>query len=257
VRLPSGIGVSAFLLRSCRHHAIARRKVKNILRTEPVLSVVIPTLNAARHLPGTLASLCGGPPAEILVADGGSSDATRALAEAAGTILLDAPRGRGAQIAAGVAAARAPWLLLLHADTRLSPGWGRVAAAFMADPANTARAGYFRFALDSAAPEARRLERAVAWRSRALGLPYGDQGLLIRAGFLADLGGVKTVPLMEDVDLVRRIGRRRLVALDAAAVTSAEKWERQGWTARSARNLLCLALWFAGVPPRVIRRLYG
>lgn len=222
-----------------------------------MLSVVIPTLDAARHLAGTLAALRAGPPAEILVADGGSTDATRAVAVAGGATVLDAPRGRGAQLAAGVAAARAPWLLLLHADTRLSPGWGAAAARFLADRANAARAGYFRFALDSAAPQARRLERAVAWRSRALGLPYGDQGLLIPARFLADLGGVKIVPLMEDVDLVRRIGRRRLVALDADAVTSAEKWERQGWTARSARNLLCLALWFAGVPPRLIRRVYG
>jgi rSAM/selenodomain-associated transferase 2 len=276
VRLPSGIGVSAFLLRSRRHDATGCRKVKNILRTEPALSVVIPALEAARHLPATLAALGlaagpataargGGPPEaaagpqplEVVVADGGSSDGTRAVAEAAGARVLNAPRGRGVQLAAGIAAARAPWLLLLHADTRLSPGWGKAAAAFMADPANAARAGYFRFALASEAPQARRLERAVAWRSRALGLPYGDQGLLIRSRVLADLGGVKTLPLMEDVDLVRRIGRRRLVALDADAVTSAEKWEREGWTARSARNLLCLGLWFAGVPPRVIRRLYG
>jgi rSAM/selenodomain-associated transferase 2 len=222
-----------------------------------VLSVVIPTLDAARHLAETLAALRAGPPVEILVADAGSTDATRAVALAGGATVLDAPRGRGAQLAAGIAAARAPWLLLLHADTRLSPGWGAAAARFLADPANAARAGYFRFALDSDAPQARRLERAVAWRCRVLGLPYGDQGLLIAARFLADLGGVKTLPLMEDVDLIRRIGRRRLVALDADAVTSAEKWERQGWTARSARNLLCLALWFAGAPPRLIRRLYG
>jgi rSAM/selenodomain-associated transferase 2 len=264
VRLPSGIGVSAFLLRSRRHDATARRKVKNILRTWPRLSVVIPTLNAARHLPGALASLDCLPgdarapgPLEIIVADGGSTDATCDVAAAAGATVLQAPRGRGAQLAAGIAAARAPWLLLLHADTHLSPGWRAAAARFTADPANAARAGYFRFALDSGAAQARRLERAVAWRSRVLGLPYGDQGLLIAAPFLAELGGVKALPLMEDVDLVRRIGRRRLVALDADAVTSAEKWERQGWTARSARNLLCLSLWFAGVPARLIRRLYG
>jgi rSAM/selenodomain-associated transferase 2 len=262
VRLPSGIGVSAFLLRSCRHHAIAARKVKNILRTEPALSVVIPTLDAARHLPAALAALGRANhapplPIEVIVADGGSTDDTRGIARAAGAARLEAPRGRGAQLAAAVAAARAPWLLLLHADTRLAPGWGDAAAAFMADPANATRAGYFRFALDSDAPAARRLERAVAWRSRALGLPYGDQGLLIPARFLADLGGVKMLPLMEDVDLARRIGRRRLVPLDVAAVTSAAKWEREGWTMRSARNLLCLGLWFAGVPPRWIRRVYG
>jgi len=65
------------------------------------------------------------------------------------------------------------------------------------------------------------------------------------------------MPLMEDVDLVRRLGRHRLVGLDAAAVTSAAKWERDGWHRRSARNLVCLALYFAGVPVRTIARLYA
>ena len=119
------------------------------------------------------------------------------------------------------------------------------------------RAGYFRFALDSDDPRARRLERLVAWRCRVLALPYGDQGLLIHRDLLAAVGGIRPLPLMEDVDLVRRLGRRRLVALDAAAITSAAKWQRQGWYRRSLRNLACLALYFAGVPPRLIARLYG
>ena len=84
---------------------------------------------------------------------------------------MAAPRGRGAQLAAGVAAARGEWLLLLHADTRLAPGWRQVGAMRGPD-----RAGYFRFALDSDDPRARRLERLVAWRCRVLALPYGDQG---------------------------------------------------------------------------------
>jgi hypothetical protein len=118
-------------------------------------------------------------------------------------------------------------------------------------------AGFFRFRLDSADPRARRLERAVAWRCRALALPYGDQGLLIHRGLLARAGGIRPLPLMEDVDLVRRLGRARLVALAADAVTSASKWERDGWYRRSARNLCCLGLYLCGVPPRAIARLYG
>ena len=90
-----------------------------------------------------------------------------------------------------------------------------------------------------------------------LGLPYGDQGLLIHRDLLRSVGGVRALPLMEDVDLVRRLGRRRLVGLDVPAVTSAAKWQRDGWYRRSARNLLCLALYFAGVPLRLIARLYG
>ena len=117
-------------------------------------------------------------------------------------------------------------------------------------------AGYFRFALDSPDPRARRLERLVAWRCRTFGLPYGDQGLLIHRDLLREIGGVRPLPLMEDVDLVRRLGRHRLVALQADAVTSAAKWETEGYLRRSARNLTCLTLWFAGVPPSLIQRLY-
>jgi rSAM/selenodomain-associated transferase 2 len=217
------------------------------------LSVVMPALNAAGSLPGTLAALDGAP-GEIVVVDGGSADATAAVAVAGGARVIAAPRGRGAQIAAGVAAARGPWLLLLHADTRLAADWVAAVRGVMADPA---RAYHFRFALDDESPAARRLERAVAWRCRAFGLPYGDQGLLIHRDLLAAAGGVRPLPLMEDVDLVRRIGRARLAALPVAAVTSAARWRREGYLRRSARNLACLGLWFAGVPPRIIARVYS
>jgi rSAM/selenodomain-associated transferase 2 len=219
-----------------------------------MLSVVIPALNAATTLPATLAAL-GDAAGEVVVVDGGSGDATSSVAAALGARVLAAPRGRGGQLAAGVAAARGAWLLLLHADTCLAPGWAAAARAFMA--AGPDRAGYFRFALESADPRARRLERLVAWRCRCFSLPYGDQGLLIARSLLDRVGGIRPLPLMEDVELVRRLGRHRLVPLEAAAVTSAVRWERQGWHRRSARNLFCLALYFAGVPPRIIARLYA
>ncbi len=188
------------------------------------------------------------------MADGGSIDGTREWARSAGAIVILASGGRGPQLAAGAAIARQPWLLLLHADTMLGPGWVAAAKAHIAN--GPARAGYFRFALASADPRARWLERAVAWRCRLFALPYGDQGLLIHRDLLSAVGGIRPLPLMEDVDLARRLGRRRLTALPATAVTSAEKWERDGWVQRSLRNLLCLSLWFAGVPPEQIRRLY-
>jgi rSAM/selenodomain-associated transferase 2 len=227
------------------------RRVNEVKNKNRTLTVVIPALNAAESLPRTLAALGE---TEVVVVDGGSWDATAEVARVRGSRVVVAPRGRGGQLAAGIAAARGDWLLLLHADTVLAPGWDAAARAHMARGAG--RAAYFRFALDSADPRARRLERRVAWRCRALGLPYGDQGLLISRTLLDAVGGMRPLPVMEDVDLVRRIGRARLVALPVGAVTSAARWEREGWRRRSLRNLGCLALWFAGVPPRTILRLY-
>jgi hypothetical protein len=144
------------------------------------------------------------------------------------------------------------WLLCLPADPRLGRGWSASVVAFIADPANRGRAGYFRFCLDDASPAARRLEAAVGWRCRRLALPFGDQGLLIPAALYRKLGGFRPLPLMEDVDLVRR-----LVALDAYAITSAARYRRDGYVARPLRNFGCLALYFLGVPPRLLLRVYG
>ncbi|MCW3473127.1 TIGR04283 family arsenosugar biosynthesis glycosyltransferase [Limobrevibacterium gyesilva] len=218
------------------------------------LSVIIPTLDAAARLPATLAALDGAP-CEVIVADAGSTDGTAELAGRLGARVVQAPRGRGVQVAAGVAAARGEWLLLLHADTRLDPAWPAAVQSVMARHPD--RAAYFRFVLDSSDPRARRLERVVAWRCRVWALPYGDQGLLISRRLLAAVGGVRPLPLMEDVDLVRRIGRPRLIGLDVPAVTSAERWQRDGWYRRSARNLCCLALYRAGLPLHLVARLYA
>jgi rSAM/selenodomain-associated transferase 2 len=223
------------------------------------IDVVIPALNAARSLARTLDSLRDDHDLKlsITVCDGGSCDGTAAIARQAGATVVRAEPGRGGQLAAAAMAGSAPWLLFLHADTTLSAGWAAAARHLMAQPANAPKAGYFRLRFDSADPRARRIERLTAWRCRTFGLPYGDQGLLIGRAFYGQVGGFRALPLMEDVDLARRIGRRRLAALDAEAVTSAERYERDGWLARPMRNLGCLALYFAGLSPSVIRRLYG
>ncbi len=191
------------------------------------------------------------------VADGGSRDDTREVARALGARVVTVPPGRGGQLAAGARATESEWLLFLHADTLLSPGWSEAAANFMAAPENAARAAAFRFALDDEKPAARKLERIVAWRCRALGLPYGDQGLLISRKFYDALGGFRPLPLMEDVDIMRRIGRSRIVILDAAAVTSAARYRSEGYMRRMVRNFACLGLYMAGVPPKAIARIYG
>jgi len=225
-----------------------------------LLSVVIPTLNAASTLAATLDSLESqliGVDHEVIIADGASSDASRAISEEKGARLISVARGRGAQLAAGGDAARGDWLLFLHADTVLDESWRMEAAAFMASAGNTQRAGVFRLRFDDRARAARRLETIAAWRSQVLGLPYGDQGLLIARGFYDSIGGFRPLPLMEDVDIARRIGRRRFVHFDSPVFTSAERYRRSGYIRRSARNLTCLALFFIGVNSRFLVRFYG
>lgn len=225
-----------------------------------MISVVVPTLNAARTLGSTLESLAPGRPKlfkELIVADGGSSDQTLDIASKAGCIVVQADNGRGRQLRVGANAATQPWLLFLHADTRLSDDWGRVVSCFLQQPKSESTAGAFSLRLDDDGKKARILEQLVAIRVRLLALPYGDQGLLISRALYDEIGGFADIPLMEDVDIVRRIGRHRLRLLPASVVTSAEKYRRNGYFVRSTRNLFCLGLYFLGVSPSRIVKLYG
>lgn len=217
-----------------------------------MLTIVIPVLNAAESLGQCLAALAN--TGEIVVVDGGSTDNSVEIAHRAGARVISAPRGRGTQLDSGARAANGDWLLFLHADTRLGAGWREAVAAHVA--AATEWAGYFDLRLDDAAWQARAIERGVAWRARFMGLPYGDQGLLVSRRLYDELGGFRPLALMEDVDFVRRIGRSRLRRLPATALTSADRWRRDGWIRRSARNLACLALYAGGVAPVRLARLY-
>ena len=221
------------------------------------IDVVIPTLNAASTVAATIAVARAEAPASITICDGGSSDGTVDIAAKVGATVLTAEKGRGGQLAVAAASGQAPWLLFLHADTVPGAAWADAVRGFIATPANAAKAGYFELRFASSDPRARTIERLVRWRSRALGLPYGDQGLLIGRDLYRRLGGFRPLPLMEDVDLARRIGRSNLVPLPASVETSAARYERDGWLARPLRNLACLALYFAGMPTAVIARLYG
>ena len=225
------------------------------------LSIVIPTLNAAELLPKTLAAFATagrrGIDLDIVVADGGSSDTTVELAENLGVRVVIAEQGRGPQLIAGAKAARGEWILFLHADTVLERGWDATVMVFASDERNRDRAAVFSFALDDDTAAARRLRRAVQLRNNWLGLPYGDQGLLIHRRFYSRLGGYRPLPLMEDVEMVRRIGMARMALFDVKAITSAEKYRRSGYLPRIARNLFCLTLYFLRVPPRWIAKLYG
>jgi rSAM/selenodomain-associated transferase 2 len=218
-----------------------------------MLSVVIPALNAADCIGFCVVSIREAD--EILVVDGGSTDGTAAIARRNGARVVDAARGRGRQLAAGAAAAQGDWLLFLHADTRLEPGWREAADRHI--ERQRGKAACFRFRLDCDGWRPRLVEMGVALRVRWFGLPYGDQGLLVSRLLYDGIGGYRPLPLMEDVDLVRRIGGVRMERLGVAAITSADRWRRGGWLLTSARNLLCLVLYRLGMSAERVARLYG
>ena len=221
-----------------------------------MLGVVIPTLNAAEDLGDTIGPLRG---ELIVVSDGGSDDDTRARAQRLGAHVIGTPRGRGTQLNTGAARAialGAEWLMFLHADTRLHPGWRIDFDGFVARRDSHRRAACFRLQFDDGCAGARRAERWVARRIRWLGLPYGDQGLIVHRDFYEAAGGFRDLPLMEDVDLVRRLGRGNIVALGTPAVTSAVRYRKAGYRIRGMRNLLLLSLYFLGVSPGMLARLY-
>jgi rSAM/selenodomain-associated transferase 2 len=229
-----------------------------------MISVVIPTLNAEARLAATLSALVPaaveGLVREVIVVDGGSTDHTAAIVEESGAHMIRKSGGRGYQLARGAMQAKQPWLLFLHADTVLEAGWEREASQFMDrvdSEARPAAAAAFRFALDDTGARPRLLEQMVALRCALLRLPYGDQGLLISRALYDEVGEHRPLPLMEDVDLVRRLGRRRVTLFAARAVTSAERFRREGYLRRSARNLLCLTLYAGGVSTKTLGRLYG
>lgn len=221
-----------------------------------LVSVVIPTLNSHDELAGCLPSLSEGLSAglirELIISDGGSADGTLALADEAGAIVVSGSRSRGGQLRRGCAQAQGAWLLVLHADTILIEGWTADVIQLIESGAG---AGYFRlgFRAKGIAPKI-----VAGWanlRSKLLGLPYGDQGLLIRRSVYEGAGGYPDIPLMEDVALMRALPAKPQ-AMQARAWTSADKYQRQGWVKRGTLNLLMLLRYLLGAKPETLAREY-
>lgn len=228
-----------------------------------MLSVIIPTLNAEAHLAACLAALLEantqGLIRDVIITDGGSEDHTLDLAEEAGARIVRGPKGRGGQLRRGAEIARGEWLLFLHADTVLAPDWLPRAMVHMNDAHDRVAAVFrLRFAGTGVAPWL--VATGANWRTRIAKLPYGDQGLLIAKPHYDRVGGFQDMPLFEDVEMVRRIvkdgGANALRLLPADAITSPERYEREGYMARVWRNSKCVRMYFGGAPLHRIMEVY-
>ena len=217
------------------------------------LAVVIPALQEAKRLGLLLADLAAAPPGligECLVVDGGSHDGTAALAQQVGATTLHSPANRGLQLQRGVEASAAPWLLLLHADARLPRGWGEAVIQAIGRGArepSRPTAWSFDLAVEGPGLALRLLEWAVACRCRWRQLPYGDQGLLLPRQLLQAAGGIRPLPLMEDLDLVLRLRQRAtLGSLGLPLTVSGRRWQRDGVLSTARRNAALRRAWRRG-----------
>jgi rSAM/selenodomain-associated transferase 2 len=223
----------------------------------PLVSIVVPVLDDTAQLAGLLGSLARPASVELVVALGAPPDrAMRELqARTAKVTWVESAAGRGAQMNAGARRATGRWLLFLHADARLEPGWLDVLRRV--DAEGRAVGGCYRLVLDSTAWAARVIEWGVAWRVRLLNLPYGDQAIFVRRAIFEEVGGYREIPLMEDIDLVRRLRRAgRLWHAELGVRVSARRWESDGWWRRSTENVILAALYVAGVDPASLARIY-
>lgn len=222
----------------------------------PRISVIIPALEEEAQIADSIASARGPGVAEIIVVDGGSGDATAAVARHSGATVLQAPRGRAAQMNAGAGAAAGDILLFLHADTRLPAEFDALVIAALADPAVVG--GRFDVRLMPGTPWLNLVGALINLRSRLSRIGTGDQALFLRRSVFTALGGFEPIPLMEDLALSRAMKRRGGVAcLRAKVETSSRRWQRDG----PLRTVLLMwwlrLLYFCGVPPERLHRRYA
>ncbi len=221
--------------------------------SSPHLAIVIPTLDEAETLARNL-PLALDLADQVIVSDGGSRDPTLDVAQRLGARTVTGPPGRGTQLNRGARACRAEIMLFLHADTILPC---QAAEAIRDAIANGAVGGGFHVEFDDPRPLLRLGNRLVAARTRWTKTPLGDQAQFVRADAFRELGGFREWPILEDLDFARRLRRYgRIVILPGPATTAARRFVQQGIVRTVVGNWLIWALFFAGVSPHRLAKLY-
>ncbi len=219
------------------------------------LSIVIPALNEEGLLGRTLASISS-LAHEIIVVDGGSNDRTLEIARQYTPHALSSERGRGTQQHSGACHTQGDALLFLHADTTLPEDFKEMALEILSDP--KVAFGAFRLSIFPPTPTLNLVAHLANLRSRILKMPYGDQALFMRRKDYFRVGGFKDLPIMEDVDLVRRLnGIGRFKLAQGKVTTSARRWEKERLIRTTLRNWSFMIRYFLGAKPEDLHRSYS
>jgi rSAM/selenodomain-associated transferase 2 len=224
-----------------------------------MLSIIIPVLNEQLQINAAIEQVKAqrfDGAYEIIVVDGDPQGGTiRAIRDKTVTCIAGSS-GRGRQMNAGARAGRGDILLFLHADTRLPPD-GLTNVCRVLDDGQYV-GGAFDLGIDSGRWILRHIAARSSRRSRGSRIPYGDQAIFIRKNYFEKIGGFEDIPLLEDVDLMRRIKRdgRRIYILRDKVLTSARRWQSEGVVYTTVRNQVVLVLYYLGVSPQRLARLY-
>lgn len=224
----------------------------------PCVSVIIPTLNESETIALCVRSASAAGASEIIIADGGSEDDTVENARRAGaTHVVVSNPGRGTQLHAGANVASCDWLLFLHADNQLGPDCLNQVAETGDDESGDIVWGAFEQNIAAKGRLYRWLERGNASRVHWRGIPFGDQAMFVRTEIYQRVGGFATIPLMEDVDLAKRLKRiESPVLLPGPVVVNARRWQRRGVVLQTARNWSIQLAYRMGVSPERLKRWY-
>ena len=216
----------------------------------PNLSIIIPTINEASHLPLLIADLKGWPlNLELIVVDGGSSDLTISITKIQGVKVIKSLKlNRGYQLNIGASIAKGNWLLFLHADSRLIDSKSvRNLIDITKDSLSEKYGWYFDFKINKNELQFRILELAVALRCYFLQRPYGDQGLLINKSLYQSIGGFSSLKIMEDIELITRLTKKtKLKRIGAQIYTDGRKWDNTNIINRAIKNARLRKRWRTG-----------